>query len=300
MRIIAWNCRGLGNASAVRGLLDIQKRESPDILFLSETKMDWRRMERFRWIINMPNMVVKDCRGSSGGLALFWSKDVDLSVKSRSWYHIDAVIKEEGRGEWRLTGIYGEPKAEEKDKTWRLMRILRNKYKKPWLCIGDFNEVLFSHEKEGGQPKSQACMEKFRYALEDCGLQDLGFEGDAFTWRNHHYKAEGYIKERLDRAVACVEWRRANPLVRIINGDQRHSDHRPMIVETEDRRIYWPKKRGGVSLKFEVKWLEEECGERVRKAWANAIEEGPNNLMNVQRSIIRELHEWDRNVFGRS
>lgn len=41
--------------------------------------------------------------------------------------------------------------------------------------LGDFNEVLFGHEKEGGRPKSQTCMDKFREALELCGLSDLGF-----------------------------------------------------------------------------------------------------------------------------
>lgn len=131
---------------------------------------------------------------------LFWSKEVDLVVKGLSRYHIDADVKEDDGREWRFTGVYGEPKVE-KDKTWTLLRILKNKYKKPWLCMGDFNEVLFSHGKEGGQPKSQICMEKFRRALDDCGLQDLGSAGDAFTWRNHHHKVAGYIRERLDRAV---------------------------------------------------------------------------------------------------
>jgi len=84
MKIIARNYRELGNASTVRGLLELQKQESPDILFLSELKMDRKRMERFRWMLNMPNLVVKDCKGLSGGLALFWSKEINLAVKSFS------------------------------------------------------------------------------------------------------------------------------------------------------------------------------------------------------------------------
>lgn len=90
---------------------------------------------------------------------------------------------------------------------------------------GDFSEVLFSHEKEGGQPKSQICMEKFRRTLDECRLQDLGFVGDAFTWRHHHHRATCYIRERSDRAIACGEWRWANSLVRVINDYPRHSNH---------------------------------------------------------------------------
>ncbi|EEC79287.1 hypothetical protein OsI_20089 [Oryza sativa Indica Group] len=110
-------------------------------------------------------------------------------------------------------------------------------------------------------------------ALEDCQLHDLGFVGDAFTWRNHHHLASNYIKERLDRAVANGAWRARFPLVRVINGDPRHSDHRPVIVETgATKKQQWGQPLE-IMQKFEARWLEEEeCQARVEEAWANALE----------------------------
>jgi hypothetical protein len=72
-------------------------------------------------------------------------------------------------------------------------------------------------------------MDKFREALEGCQLQDLGFKGDPFSWRNNCNVASNYIKERLDRAVATKEWCAHFPAFRVINGDPRHSDHRLVI-----------------------------------------------------------------------
>lgn len=70
MKIIAWNCRGLGNNTVVRGLLNVQKKEDPDVLFLSEKKLVMSRIKGFRWKLGLSNMIVKDCSGCSGGLAI--------------------------------------------------------------------------------------------------------------------------------------------------------------------------------------------------------------------------------------
>lgn len=93
------------------------------------------------------------------------------------------------------------------EKTWKLLCTLKHQNDKPWLCAGDFNEILYSWEKEGGQPRAQSCMDKFKMALEGCELTDLGFKGDVFTWRNHNHDANKYVRERLDRAVASLTWR---------------------------------------------------------------------------------------------
>jgi hypothetical protein len=47
--------------------------------------------------------------------------------------------------------------------------------------IDDFNEIMFSHEKEGGNPRPYGYMLIFRDALMDCNFKDLGFKGDIFT-----------------------------------------------------------------------------------------------------------------------
>ncbi|KAE8800591.1 Retrotransposon protein [Hordeum vulgare] len=52
-------------------LLDIQKKEDPDMLFSSETKLDARRIEWWKWKLGMTGLVVKDCEGKGGGLAMF-------------------------------------------------------------------------------------------------------------------------------------------------------------------------------------------------------------------------------------
>lgn len=178
MRTISWNCRGLGNGPAIRGLLEVQKEEAPDVLFLVETKHDGKWLDWLRWRMGMTNMVAVDSVGASGGLAVFWRKEVDLTVNNMSKYHIDIIIKEEDGFLWRYTGIYGESKMEEKTNTWDLLRRLKAERNLPWLCGGDLNEILFHHEKDGGPMKPEFLLDNFRRALEDCDLHDLGYVGD--------------------------------------------------------------------------------------------------------------------------
>ena len=206
-------------------------------MFLSEMKHEGKWLDWLRWRLGLTNMVAKDSVGASGGLTIFWRKDIDLTVKSMSKYHIDMVIKEEDDFEWRYTRMYGESRSKEKDKTWDTLRTLHATLSLPWVCAGDFNGVLFAHEKEGGLPRSEATMEKFRRAMEDYDLHDLGYVGDVFTWRNNHHSMGSYTRERLDRALANMAWRCKFPLVRVINSDPRHSDHRPVIVEVGEREL---------------------------------------------------------------
>jgi hypothetical protein len=167
------------------------------------------------------------------------------------------------------------------------------------MCIGDFNEIMYSFEKQGGVPKSQTQMESFRNVLDFCNLQDLGFEGDIFTWRNNNFRVEGYIRERLDRAVASPSWRAHFPGYKVINGDPEHSDHRPVIVHLKgDTR---PARTGNNNMnkRFEAKWLlEEGCEDVVINAWELAGLRGEEKVQDKLRVVARDLECWSREVVG--
>jgi hypothetical protein len=124
--------------------------EDLDVLFLSETKMDERRLEWFRWKLGMPNMTVRNCEAQGGGLAFFWKRCINLMTRMKSRYHIDSFKMEEDGFQWRFIGIYGEPKLKEREATWKLLRTIQHHSNLPWLCAGDFNKILLSWEKGGG------------------------------------------------------------------------------------------------------------------------------------------------------
>ncbi|KAK9998304.1 hypothetical protein SO802_017907 [Lithocarpus litseifolius] len=111
-------------------------------------------------------------------------KDVSLDIQTYSLNHIDARIMTDLNSPWRLTGFYGRPEEHRKHESWSYLRHLHSRDSLPWLCIGDYNEILNSNEEQGRIPRPLRPMEEFRTTLAQCGLSDLGFQGNIFTWRN--------------------------------------------------------------------------------------------------------------------
>ncbi|GAV86858.1 hypothetical protein CFOL_v3_30284, partial [Cephalotus follicularis] len=85
-----------------------------------------------------------------GGLALLWSDDVKVEIKSFSNNHIDAMIEGVGGGcRWKATGIYGHPVHHRKKETWDFLRELGSVNMGPWLCYREFNEILDNGRRRG-------------------------------------------------------------------------------------------------------------------------------------------------------
>ena len=91
---LSWNCRGLGNPRSVRALLVMVQRWKLDIVSLMETKSKVKRMERIKNRIKFANGLIVPSQDRSGGVALFWTREINLEIKSFSGNHIDAIVRE--------------------------------------------------------------------------------------------------------------------------------------------------------------------------------------------------------------
>lgn len=141
-------------------------------------------------------------------------------------------------------------------------------------------------------------MDKFRLALEDCLLDDLGYSGETFTWRNNSHTSDNYIRERLDRAVADVEWRTRFPNVGVRNGEPRHSDHRLVIVMLEAEGLD-QRPSSGPAFRFQANWVHEEnCEVIVRNAWDLSMQARSGTVSGAVHDVAADLWDWSRNVLG--
>ena len=153
MSLLCWNCRGLGNPQTIQELGDLVRAQDPAVVFLAETWLDEARLTNLRDKMGFGDTfgVSRVTRG--GGLALFWKKDVQLSVENSSLNYINAIIDKGKESSWRFIGFYGFPETRNHMASWNKIRWLHQKSSLPGICAGDFNEILKSHEKVGGRPR---------------------------------------------------------------------------------------------------------------------------------------------------
>lgn len=83
---------------------------------------------------------------------------------------------------WKFTSFYGDLDTASREKTWNLLRDLSQRQSLPWVCMGDFNEILKLEEKQGWLVRPERQMQGFRDALDFCRFKDLGCNGFPFSW----------------------------------------------------------------------------------------------------------------------
>ncbi|XP_040998143.1 uncharacterized protein LOC121244182 [Juglans microcarpa x Juglans regia] len=191
MKTLSWNLRGLGNPRSIRTFRDLITREVPDILFLQETRMKSQQLEFCKLKLGFRNCFGVDSVGRSGGLALLWKDEINVSIVNFSNNHVHAIVVNDDGGKWLLTGVYGHPDSNLRCEVWSLLKALGRGVNSPWLVFGDFNEILTNFEKYGGNLRCENQMREFREVLACCELRDLGYVGPCYTWSNRRERRKG-------------------------------------------------------------------------------------------------------------
>lgn len=70
---------------------------------------------------------------------------------------------------------------------------------RPWLVVGDFNEIIHRNEKWGQRDMIRSTQQLFSSHMVVCGLLDLGFVGLRYTWCNRRGLSK-LVQTRKDRA----------------------------------------------------------------------------------------------------
>lgn len=257
MKILCLNCRGLGRSEAVRELSSLCELHRPWLVFLSEIRIFSNNVDDLIRTLHMEGGYGVGSFGRGGGLALLWSREVEVKLESYDKLHIDVTAHLASRRdfEWRFTGFYGEARRELRHGSWELLKLLKGSSDLPWLCAGDFNEVLHANEHFRGQGRSERQMQGFRDVVDDCGFVDLGFIGLPYTWDNRQPEQTN-VKCRIDRGLATEGFLDLFPRTKVWHVQTTESDHCCLVVEC-DR---WENRRGGDNVVSAMKI----CGEEIR------------------------------------
>lgn len=173
------------------------------------------------------------------------------------------------------------------------MMSLSSTLSKPWLLIGDFNQVCKSDEKVSNN-LSLPGGNDFLNAINHCHLIDIKHSGIWFTWCNGR-KGLHCVWERLDRALISQDWLDSFQDFNVESLPIIASDHGPLIASTKKTIPFRHRPR-----RFEAMWAKHpDCGNIIQSAW-NSHQHG-STTFSVARKIqnsMDSLLDWNKNSLG--
>lgn len=229
MKIVSWNCQGAGNESFRRNFRELVRSHNPSVVFLLETRVSQDTAYEIAPFLGYSNYEIAPTEGMAGGVWMLWNQsDIDVEITEVEDQGIHAILRPRRQDPWMVSGIYAKPYHQDKVRIFNSLENISKTRNLPWLVTGDFNEIGFSHEKQGGKVVSVSRLLFFQRCMAACNLQDLGFHGPNFTWTIKRENGR-IIRERIDRAMANEEWIQRFPDNAVLHLPRTHSDHHPIL-----------------------------------------------------------------------
>lgn len=196
----------------------------PDVLILTETRVSEERANSIIASLGYERYTKVDSMSFAGGIWVLWNPNsVPLEPIASSFQEIHLECKVTNFS-FLLTAIYASPIFERRKLLWSSFTNLTTILSKPWLIIGDFNDIAKLSEQK---------MSVFNNFLTNYGLVDLGFLGSPFTWTNGRIGNQ-IVRTQIDRAHANCEWLSHFLDIKVIHLPKPRLDHNPLLLKTQN------------------------------------------------------------------
>eukprot|EP00253_Pinus_taeda_P008034 PITA_08034 len=271
MRLVSWNCRGLGNPSKAEAVKDLLKIEPSDILMLQETKKEGKALldiNKKKW--KKSTGIAVSSRGSSGGLATLWIEDhfqLNKSHETQRWIYAE-LTHSTSKLTISLFNIYVPILYSEKRDCWNsLFDFLEQHSPSNIILDGDLNIILKSKEKRGGTSSRDPMLPLV--------------------------VGEDHISAPLDRFLVQGTLMMNKKIITTKILPKLTSDHKPVQLILEDEEDLGP-----IPFRFSPLWTERDGFiDIVKTAWAKSFSGSSSYVWEQKLKATKQaLKEWIRKL----
>ncbi|CAL2271911.1 unnamed protein product [Prunus armeniaca] len=233
MSILCWNARGAACTKFRTTMHYLISSHHMEVLFICEPRISGLKAISMVNSLGFPRFEIVGPIGFSGGLWLMWDDSrVKVEILGTHDQAISACISWPDKPPWIFTAIYAKPCGVKRTKLWEYLSFVGGCHNLPWLLAGDFNDMLNSGDKLGGNLINR--LKGFKTWFDQHAMCDLGFSGPKFTWTNKR------IFERLDRSICNIQWRGLFLDAHVIHLPRMKSDHTPIKICLQSQFAYSP------------------------------------------------------------
>ncbi|XP_070057638.1 uncharacterized protein [Nicotiana tomentosiformis] len=237
------------------------------------------------------DMIEIPAEGQSGSMVILWDHTlVNVHSFVRRSQEISATIEViSTHKSWLFSFIYASTNVNCRNQLWNNLVDMHANYKGPWFVGGDFNDVLTSNEKLGGNRVNRNRAKYLWDCINKCNLIDLGFKGCKFTWSNHRRKNKRLIMERLDKIFANNDWFSYFPNAIVTHLLKTHSDYNPLLLQIIPKT--------NMPFRNPLDWKRFWCrhsdfSNLVKDSWKGSIYHQASNI------FLGNVRTWKNKVFG--
>ncbi|RYR45289.1 hypothetical protein Ahy_A07g031124 [Arachis hypogaea] len=189
------------------------------MLCLLETHLSGPKANKIAKRFGFSDWFLEEGIGFSEGIWILWNSNfwnVEVLMSHKQYVHMKLRYGLESP--WFFTVVYGSPQIGLRTSLWEGLKSIADNLTSEWCVGGDFNCVL-SATDTGGNSGLSRDHDRFADCLLECGLQDLGFKGQSFTWQ------KGIIRRRLDRYVTNAAWSQRFSSAMVLRSKYRCGDN---------------------------------------------------------------------------